>query len=68
MHPSQQHVAPCVKGVEWGFGSRGLKMTAAFWTGMQAVVTQEAGVVPCCALPSVHPFSRLIRHTGLENI
>ena len=20
--PSQQHVAPCVKGVEWGFGTR----------------------------------------------
>ena len=26
MQPSQQHVAPCVKGVEWGWGTRGLGM------------------------------------------
>ena len=24
VQPSQQHVAPCVKVVEWGFGIRGL--------------------------------------------
>ena len=24
VQPSQQHVAPCVKVVEWGFGTRGL--------------------------------------------
>ena len=27
---SQQHVTPCVKGVDWGFGTRGLRMMAAF--------------------------------------
>ena len=31
---SQQHVAPCVKVVEWGFGTRGLRMMAAFWAGI----------------------------------
>ena len=31
VQPSQQHVAPCVKGVEWGFGTRGLRIVAAFW-------------------------------------
>ena len=24
--PSQQHVAPCVKMVKWGFGTRGLRI------------------------------------------
>jgi len=27
---SQQHVAPCVKWVEWGLGTRGLRIMAAF--------------------------------------
>ena len=31
MPPSQQHVAPCVKWIEWGLGTRGLGMVAAFW-------------------------------------
>ena len=31
---SQQHVAPCVKVVEWGFGTRGLGILAAFWAGI----------------------------------
>ena len=31
VQPSQQHVAPCVKGVEWGLGTKGLRMVAAFW-------------------------------------
>ena len=26
VQPSQQHVAPCVKGVEWGLGTRGLRI------------------------------------------
>ena len=43
---SQQRVAPCVKGVEWGFGTRGFRMVAVFWAGFQVEVTQEAGVVP----------------------
>ena len=28
VQPNQQHVAPCVKVVEWGFDTRGLRM---FW-------------------------------------
>ena len=27
---SQQYVAPCVKGVEWGMDTTGLRMLAAF--------------------------------------
>ena len=46
--PSQQHVAPRVKGVEWGFGTRGLRIVAALWAGIPVKVTQEAGVVPRC--------------------
>ena len=46
MKPSQQHVAPCVKGVEWGLGRRGLRMMAACWDGIPVEVTQEASVVP----------------------
>ena len=34
VQPSQQHVAPCVKVVEYGFGTRGLRMLAAFWAGI----------------------------------
>jgi len=30
VQPSQQHVAPCVKGVEWVLGMRGLRIVAAF--------------------------------------
>ena len=30
IQPSQQHVAPCVKGVEWGLDRKGLRMVAAF--------------------------------------
>ena len=30
VQPSQQHVAPCVQGVEWGLGTRSLRMVAAF--------------------------------------
>ena len=26
VQPSQQHVVPCVEGVEWGFGTRGLSI------------------------------------------
>ena len=29
VQPSQQHVAPSVKVVEWGFGTRGLRMVTA---------------------------------------
>ena len=47
VQPSQQHVALCVKGVEWG-GHRGLRMMAAFWACVPVEVTQEAGVVPRC--------------------
>ena len=31
MPPSQQHVAPCVKWVEWRLGTRGLTMLTVFW-------------------------------------
>ena len=30
VQPSQQHFAPCVKVVEWGFSTRGLRMLAVF--------------------------------------
>ena len=46
VQPSQQHVAPCVKGVEWGLGTRGLRMLVAFWVGIPVEDTQDAGVVP----------------------
>ena len=32
--PIQQHVAPCVKGVEWGLGTRGLRRVAGFSTSI----------------------------------
>ena len=34
MQPSKQHIALCVKKVEWGLGTRGLGMVAAFWAGI----------------------------------
>ena len=45
VQPSQQYVAPCVKGVDWGLGTRGLRMVAAFWADIPVEVTQESGVV-----------------------
>jgi len=53
MQPSQQHVAPCVKGVEWRLGIRGLRMVIAFWTGILVEVTQEAGAVPRCGRATI---------------
>ena len=46
VQPSQQHVAPYIKGVEWRLGTRGLRMVAAFLASIPVEVTQEAGVVP----------------------
>ena len=48
VQPSQQNVAPCVEGVEWGLGTRGSRIVAAFWSSITVEVTQEAGVVPSC--------------------
>ena len=46
---SQQHVATCVKMVEYGFSMRGFENVSrylAFWTGNPVEVTQETGIVP----------------------
>ena len=43
---SQQYVPPCVKGVECGLCTRGLRIVAAFLAGIPVEITQEAGVVP----------------------
>ena len=48
MQPSQQHVASCVKGVEWEMSTRSLRMVAAFWAVIPVKVTQEAGLVLRC--------------------
>ena len=48
VQPSQQHVAPYVKGFEWRMGQIGLRMVAAFWAGIPVEVIQEAGVVSRC--------------------
>ena len=45
VQPSQQYVPSYVKGVEWGLGTRGLRMVAAFWAGIPVEFTEEAGVV-----------------------
>ena len=29
VQPSQKHVTPCAKVVEWGFGTRGLRMLSS---------------------------------------
>ena len=34
VQPSLQHVASCVKGVEWRLGTRGLRLVAAFSDGV----------------------------------
>ena len=64
MQPSQQHVAPYVKGVKWGKDMRGLRMVAGFWAGISVVVTQEADIVPQKMSQSGHLFSCLIQHAG----
>ena len=38
VQPSQQHVAPYVKGVEWGLGTRSLRIVAAFWAGINIYI------------------------------
>ena len=48
VQPSQQHVAPSVKEVEWRLGTRCLRLLAAFWVRIPLKVTQMAGVVPRC--------------------
>ena len=57
MQPSQQQVVPCVKGVEWGLGTRGLRMVVAFWAGFQVEFTQKASVVLRCRRATIgSPF------------
>ena len=34
VQPSEQHVAPCVKVVYGGLGTKGLRIVAAFWAGI----------------------------------
>ena len=34
VRPSQQHVSPCVKGVKWILGTRGLGTETAFSAGI----------------------------------
>ena len=34
VQPSQQYFAPCLKGVEWGLGTRGLRTVTVFWVGI----------------------------------
>ena len=46
VQPSPPQVAPCVKMVEWGFGTRNLRMLAAFWAGIPVEDTQDAGIFP----------------------
>ena len=40
------HVAPCVKVVDWGFGTIGLRILAAFFAGIPVEDTQDSGIVP----------------------
>ena len=57
VQPSQQHVIPCVKMVKWGFGTRGMRMLAAFWVGIQVEVTKEVNIVSHCRLIAIKtPF------------
>ena len=39
VQPRQKHVASCVKRVELGLGTRGLRIVAAFWVGIPVEVT-----------------------------
>ena len=72
VQPSQQYVAPCVKGVEWRLGLRGVRMVAAFWAGISVSsakiveVTQDAGVVPCRRRATIGTplYSRFIQYAG----
>ena len=40
--PSQQHIVPCVKEVEWGLGVRCLRTAAAFLAGIPVEVRRRA--------------------------
>ena len=45
---SQQHVAPCIKWIEWGLGTRSLRIVAAFWAVIpvsSAQTVDERGVI-----------------------
>ena len=44
----KMYMCTCVKRVEWGFGTRGLRIVAALWAGIPVGVTPEAGVVLRC--------------------
>ena len=52
MQPSQQDVAPSVKGVEWELSPGGLRIVTVFWAGIPVSSawtvepTQKAGIVP----------------------
>ena len=34
VRPSQQHVALCLQGVEWGLDTKDLRIVAAFWAAL----------------------------------
>ena len=53
VQPIQQHVAPCVKGVEVGLDTRCLKIVAVFSAGIPVLVKQEACIVPRCTRAAI---------------
>ena len=66
VQPSQQHVASCVNGVEWGFCTRGLENVGSLLGQHPGRIYTRGRRSPTLiyALPSGHRFSRLIRHAG----
>ena len=45
MQTNQRHVVPCVKGVEWGFDTRDLRIVAAFWAGIPQSLQRDLRIV-----------------------
>ena len=56
--PSLQHVAPCVKRVQWGLSRRGLRMVAELWAGIPVEDFQfPQGTNTTAGRLSIHSYS-----------
>ena len=62
VQPSQQHVAPCIKVVDWGFGTRGIKQFHELltWPGYQNYqVTKADQIENPLLITSEHSTSKI---------
>ena len=58
VQPSQLHVAPCIKGVEWGLGTKGLRMIDASLSDNECIFFDTGSTYNCDQITFIIPSSK----------